>query len=376
MGYQVAHGKPIVGGHVSRLTPDALQFIKGQPFLRQLYEDDTMDPELRDVSRQLAYLAEHDVRYVVLHKDNLAPEKLARWKDWLTLEPVHDSQAVAVYRTKPLYERDFHFDYRMSPSIGLIRCTTSPTGTRQAGTISVDARWGTSRSVDRDLALRLSLRDDGGETVQSEQVPLSRDWPTGEWPANAVVRAEYALQIDPYVPPGELDLYLTLIDEGDGRPVGEAVRVETLSVNGLPRSFDVPPVDNPADAVFGDALVLLGYDDAVDDDAARITLHWKALRRMDVAYKFFVHVVDADTGEVLAQADVMPHDWTYPTAWWERGEVVGDDVTVPIGHLPAGAYRLTVGVYDPDTGERLPISRATGLTSDDGRLWLPELLER
>lgn len=376
MTYQVVHGKPMVGGKVSRLTASALGFVLEHPFLRGLYEDGEMDPGLTDVSRQLDYLAENDVRYIVLHKDNLLPATLARWKDWLTFEPVHESQDVVVYHTDPVLGRDFQLTGKMTDSLGFIRCTTSPTATTQAGNITIDARWASAAPLDRRLRLELSLRSAAGDTVQSKRVPLSQDWPTDAWPANAVVRAKYIFQVEPFTPPGEHSLYLTLIDEEEGQPVGEPFKAETLSVSRLPRSFAVPSMEHELRASFGGDLSLLGYDVRRDCESIHVMLHWRAQTRMEVAYKFFVHVVDADSGDVVAQTDVMPRDWTYPTTWWQEGEVVSDEITVPVSHLPAGTYRLAVGVYHPDTGERLPISRAADLSVEDRRLWLPSLLER
>jgi len=36
-------------------------------------------------------------------------------------------------------------------------------------------------------------------------------------------------------------------------------------------------------------------------------------------YKFFVHLCDAETGALIAQADTMPDDWSFPTSEWRTG---------------------------------------------------------
>jgi hypothetical protein len=56
--------------------------------------------------------------------------------------------------------------------------------------------------------------------------------------------------------------------------------------------------------------------------------------------------------------DSVPQGGGYPTIWWLPGEVVADTLTL---ELPPDAprdlvYRLIVGLYDPDTGDRLPVS--------------------
>ena len=69
----------------------------------------------------------------------------------------------------------------------------------------------------------------------------------------------------------------------------------------------------------------------------------------------FVHLVD-ENGHIIAQADGQPADWTRPTTGWAPGEFVIDRHTLSIpGDLALDAHALHVGLYDPDTGERLPV---------------------
>ena len=94
-------------------------------------------------------------------------------------------------------------------------------------------------------------------------------------------------------------------------------------------------------------------------------------------YKFFVHLYDVESGALVAQADVVPRGWTYPNTWWEAEEVVSDKVVLSLEGVPAGTYSLAVGVYDPETGERLLISgQATDFIVEESRLILPEKVIR
>jgi hypothetical protein len=49
-------------------------------------------------------------------------------------------------------------------------------------------------------------------------------------------------------------------------------------------------------------------------------------------------------------------DGFYPTTKWEVGEIVRDqyDLVIPSG-VPSGEYRLKVGMYLAETGERLNV---------------------
>jgi hypothetical protein len=81
---------------------------------------------------------------------------------------------------------------------------------------------------------------------------------------------------------------------------------------------------------------------------------------MDVSYKVFVHLIDLTTGAIVAQDDVVPRRWTYPTTWWERDEVVEDTVALSLDGVSPGQYRLLVGLYDPEAGQRLLAYSADG----------------
>jgi hypothetical protein len=61
----------------------------------------------------------------------------------------------------------------------------------------------------------------------------------------------------------------------------------------------------------------------------------------------FVHVVDA-SGRLVAQGDGPPLGGAYPTSLWEPGELVEDEYV-----LGAASGRVLIGLYRPDTGERL-----------------------
>jgi len=91
-----------------------------------------------------------------------------------------------------------------------------------------------------------------------------------------------------------------------------------------------------------------------------LTLYWQALERLSASYKVFAHLINQSTGELAAQVDTVPRNWSYPTGWWDRGEVISDTINLPITDLPPGQYRLQVGFYDADTGERLTATTADG----------------
>ncbi len=359
MFYQITHGKPLVEGRVARLPREAFAFVDSVPVLQELRQVNVMDPDLMDVSHQLRLLAEADVRYIIFHKKFIAPEQLAACQDWLTFEPCHEDTDLIVYRTDPRLGRDFVLDYDLTDGIGLIQATFTPTSTTQDGLVQVDARWGSVTAPDQNFDICLSLTSIAGEVAQSRCETLSPTWPTSRWDADEVVRSAYALQVNPFLEAGTYTLTLTLAD-GYGRAVGNPASLGSLRVEALPRVFVTPQPTHPLQVVWGDVILLRGYDLQLSVELLELTLYWQAQRRMGSSYKVFVHLVDAATGDIVGQDDAVPRRWAYPTNWWERGEVVEDTIPLSLNGVPPGRYRLVLGLYDQGTGERLPAYSAEG----------------
>jgi 4-amino-4-deoxy-L-arabinose transferase-like glycosyltransferase len=101
----------------------------------------------------------------------------------------------------------------------------------------------------------------------------------------------------------------------------------------------------------------LDHEENRSGEVIRLTLFWQPLARTEESYKVFVHLRDPD-GRTVAQADHDPFASVFPTSTWFRlwrlKDVVREtsELTLPAG-LPAGTYRLLVGMYDWQNMERL-----------------------
>jgi hypothetical protein len=355
MFYQITHGKPLVEGHVARTPREALTFIDTVPFLSYAREHQALDSTLTDVSRELNQLAEADVRYVVLHKEPMQPDQLAAWRDWLTIDPCHEDEDLIVYRTDPQLGRDFQMPHIFADGIGSIETTAAPSETTQAGLIEVHAVWGSASAPGSDYDACVSLVSPEGKVAQSHCEPLSPDWPPAQWPANAIVRGTYALQVGPFIQPSTYTLTLSLAQSSARTPVGLPLPLGSVQVNGLPRVFAEPAPDHTVQAHWGDQILLRGYDLQHHDDTVNLTLYWQAQQRMSNSYKVFVHAIDPADGTIITQADTVPRQWTYPTTWWEQSEIVSDPIHLSADGLGNRAFRLVVGLTDLATGVRLPV---------------------
>jgi hypothetical protein len=99
------------------------------------------------------------------------------------------------------------------------------------------------------------------------------------------------------------------------------------------------------------ALALHGYT-LTPGATTTLNLVWHSLAATNRRYSVFVHVLDAQ-GLLVAQADAEPQQGRYATPLWQPGEYVTDDYDFT---LPPGAYTLRVGLYVPETGERLALA--------------------
>jgi hypothetical protein len=140
------------------------------------------------------------------------------------------------------------------------------------------------------------------------------------------------------------------------------------------RRYEEPRVKHRVGATFGDQIQLLGYDLIQDASSLRLVLHWRAQAQVADDYVVFVHLYDPKTETIVAQSDARPLNGTYPTNWWRVQEIVSDEALLPIADVPAGTYRLAIGIYEVDTEVRPPVVTASGETLPDGRLVLEQEL--
>jgi hypothetical protein len=117
------------------------------------------------------------------------------------------------------------------------------------------------------------------------------------------------------------------------------------------RAFAPPPAMTRAETLFGDSIALVGFTlDPGPTTRLRLVWHMRAAE-LRTDYTVFVHVRD-EAGQNVAQADAAPRAGAHPTSLWLAGEYIEDDYAFD---LAPGSYALVVGLYDAETGERLPV---------------------
>jgi 4-amino-4-deoxy-L-arabinose transferase-like glycosyltransferase len=134
------------------------------------------------------------------------------------------------------------------------------------------------------------------------------------------------------------------------------------------RSAELPPDVTPSNLTFGGSLRLLGYrlnrQQARPDGPLLVTCYWQANQRIPVDYSVFLYLADPDgkqwgQGEVIIGTVSHPHR---PLTTWQPGAVFREEVMVVLSsRTPApSSLALWGGVYNRQTGERLPIDDGLG----------------
>jgi hypothetical protein len=83
---------------------------------------------------------------------------------------------------------------------------------------------------------------------------------------------------------------------------------------------------------------------------------WLPLQRIDANYNVFLQLLAAE-GTPVAQHDGPPNGGYTPTSEWPPSEEIIDrhGLAIPTD-LSDTSYRLIAGMYDPATGQRIPVT--------------------
>lgn len=219
--------------------------------------------------------------------------------------------------------------------------------------------WRASKDVNGPAEARLELRDQQGRVIAEQNVTLPREARAGD-----LVEAQPGVELPVRLADGRYEFFVT----------GAApASLGRLDVRGRARSYSVPPIAHCRQVQLGENIELLGYEVSTDSqqgqakpgDQVRLKLIWRAKNAVGQSYKVFVHVMGAD-GRLLVQQDGVPGNWALPTDTWAVGEVIADSYEIPIPpEAPPDNYRIQVGIYNPENGQRLPAHEGGSRLADD-----------
>lgn len=192
---------------------------------------------------------------------------------------------------------------------------------------------------------------------QLDELPL----PIEQWGDGAILRSQHEIIVPPALTTGRYDLFVSLHTGSD--PAGPAFSPGTIEVTAPPHGFDLPAEARSPEgpAHLAEAITLAGYNlhlTGTGDSpelALDLKLYWQTSAPVTRRYKVFAQLLTAEN-ELIAQADSFPAAGQRPTTGWLPDEIITDAHTLFLpGDVPAGDYRLIAGLYNPLTGERLPV---------------------
>ncbi len=207
---------------------------------------------------------------------------------------------------------------------------------------------------------------DGGRLTLSPNDPA-------RWPIGHRYETRYAPRTDPHLPGGPCVMHLAV---GDSPPL----TLGSLVLQQRERSFRLPHAPRtPLTVTVGTFGELLGGDWPLTLTAGTdftVTLFWQALDMAEEDYTVFVHLLGPD-GQIWGQSDQPPMAGRFPTSSWVAGQVLSDvhHLSLPVT-APAGKYALYTGMYQAESGLRVPLRDERGNLLPDARVLLSNLAVR
>jgi 4-amino-4-deoxy-L-arabinose transferase-like glycosyltransferase len=265
-------------------------------------------------------------------------------------------------------------DYTYADTAALIGSRLSTTRAAPGDVLTVTLTWRALRTPAEPLRVYLHALDPAGSPAQHfigrDSYPgtgnfLSEDWQTGDlWSEHYLVRVAadtpaqtvYTLIAGLYDAQTNEPLIVTGTDGAALLPV-----IGRVGVPGAVTALSEPVYR------FGDSIGLGTSSLDVNDMVYTLCLDWRALQDGAADYTVFVHLLDA-AGQLVGQADAPPLSGQYPTSFWRQGERIADCVTL---EADRAADRVAFGLYDPISGERLPVHAAGTRLPDSQVILIP-----
>jgi len=247
--------------------------------------------------------------------------------------------------------------------------------------LELHRQWLTQKTLTQNYNFSLRLvNPDGIELAQFDGQPGYGYLPSSGWPAGEWVNDWLALPLPDRSSLSDdepLALVARLYDVETGetvltRRLGE-IEAETLLFRLTEPVYILPENIEPLAVDFENLVGLRGYTMDQKDGLFELTLYWEALQDGQEDLFHFVHLVDPQTGEIIAQHDSMPQGNSYPTSQWSAGEIIADSMTLNISEPAMEDYLVFVGLYRHVGGTfpRLTAVDDRGLPILDDRFMLP-----
>jgi mannosyltransferase len=351
--WPVSHLPAVLPADPSSVTADLAQFSKGRPQVwLVLWQDYYSDPH----STVWNWLLQHF--YVADWQDFPGGIKVLRF-DALPSTGI-DPSGVTFGDTLRLEE----YALRAGPA---------------PGTVDLDLYWRAEQRPTTDFSIAAHVIDAAGMPYGNADAPPD----FGRLPATSrhtgdLIHTVAQVAFFPWTAPGPYRIQVVVYDPQtlqplattgpDAGPGGAMLPITVPATAVAGTTGALPRTATAVHAGVSGLGSLAGYSLAGDGQNVQLTLFWQATARSARPLKVFVHALDA-AGRLIVGGDSAPVAGAASTTTWVAGERIRD---VHLLTLPAGqrAAAYEVGIYDPATGDRWPISRADGAPAPGAALRL------
>ena len=244
---------------------------------------------------------------------------------------------------------------------------------RPAEHLPITLYWQLLRPVKVNYSVFIHLLGRGRQVIgQVDSYPGGGKWPTTLLAPGHIVTGYYEVPITPRAEfehaPARLQIAAGIYDLNEpGLPGKAAVNAAGTPVDPVIGAVKLTPwqwpqpgeAESPVNLF--DKATLLSHQLAANNQA--ITFTWRVDAPFETDYTVFIQVWD-EAGQYITGFDGPPVGGDYPTTWWSPGEIIEDTHRLHLSQLPPGEYTLLAGLYNPDTGDRLPAFNSDGPLPD------------
>jgi len=259
------------------------------------------------------------------------------------------------------------FDVTYGDVARLVAFEVERNAARPGEMVPVTLYWHALAPIAEDLSIFVQLVAPQDQILgQVDSYPGGGAYPTSIWSPGEVIRDRFMVPVQraadapvaAYLIAG-LYRYETQERLPARDPAGQAVLMPILTRVKIAAPTRSQTPQHALDANFDHRVRLVGYDLSAGrvrpGATLTLTLHWQVQQKLDRDYTVFIHLLDTNDN-AISYGDGPPLENAYPTSFWEPGESLADRHLLPIPTDAApGRYRIAVGLYEPVSGQRLPI---------------------
>ncbi len=292
-----------------------------------------------------------------------------------------DYTPVAVFDNVTLYQRSAKDESRYEAPLEAelaqgITVTGISSSTQQLppeGEMALDVHLQVDATPEHTLLLTAYLID--AQTFErvatASESPFSGRYESKLWQPGDRLRVPVRLTVPADLPAGAYRIGLTLFDvetntglPARNDPAGPPPDLQTGWFRAGAPETELPagqmqslPTTTWADGIVLESLAVPA-EALAPGDSLPVQLRWRVNQPVERNLTMFVHLVNGD-GEIVGQYDALPGGGRWPTTVWQAGDLVADELTIPLpAQLPPGEYGLRIGLYD--AAGRLPLSDGVG----------------